>query len=100
MATKKNNKDKKERISFSHQDVVECLIKKQDIHEGIWAISIGFGFGAGNIADPQNEENLLPAGIMPISNIGIERVDEHQANLSVDASLVNPLPKSNSKTKK
>lgn len=95
-----DKKTEKNRISFNYQEVVECLIKKAEIHEGIWGISIGFGFGAVNVTDPNDEESLMPAGVIPIGSIGIERLEEHQKNLSVDASLVNPSKSQANKPKK
>ena len=80
------------RISFSHKEIVECLIKEKNIHEGIWSISISFEFGAANVATPDEEDVFMPAAIVPISSIGIERVEE-ESNLTVNAALVNPKTK-------
>ena len=84
----------KERILFSYKDIVECLIKEKDIHEGIWGISIGFEFGAANVAKRDEPDSFMPAAIIPIADIGIERVDE-ESNLTVNAALVNPKAKAN-----
>ena len=35
-------------VTFSYKEVVEALIKKQDLHDGIWALYIEFGIGAAN----------------------------------------------------
>ncbi|MGI8543350.1 MAG: hypothetical protein ACR2MD_07695 [Aridibacter sp.] len=83
----------RERILFSYKEIVECLIKEKNIHEGIWGISIGFDFGAANVMKPDEEDNFMPAAIVPITGIGIERMDE-ESNLTVDAAEVNPKPKS------
>lgn len=82
----------KERILFSYKEIVECLVKEKDIHEGIWGISIGFEFGAANIAKRDDPNSFLPAAIVPIADIGIERVEE-ESNLTVNAAEVNPKPK-------
>ncbi len=88
-----------ERIVFSYQDVVECLIKKQGIHEGLWGISISFGLGA-IIANSINEpEKFLPAAIVPVQEIGIQKF-ETESNLTVDAAKVNPRSTKKSAAKK
>lgn len=78
-----------ERITFNFQEVVECLIKKQGIHEGLWGISISFGLGAVNASDTSQPENFLPAAIVPVQEIGIQKY-EVESNLTVDAAKVNP----------
>jgi len=79
--------------SFTHQEVAAALVKQQGIHEGIWGIYIEFGFGAGNIGQAPNDTNLVPAAIIPITKIGIQRFPEPN-NLTVDAEKVNPPKKS------
>jgi hypothetical protein len=88
----------KERILFSYQEIVECLIKEKNIHEGIWGIAIGFDLGAANVAKRDEPNSFMPAAIIPINGIGIERVEE-ESNLTVNASLVNPNPNRNPKVK-
>lgn len=75
--------------AFSYREVVEALIRKQDVHEGLWALNIRFGMQATNFGP--NESDLKPTVILPILDIGIQRVDK-ESNLTVDASKVNPLP--------
>jgi len=82
----------KERILFSYQEIVECLIKEKDIHEGIWGIVVGFELGVANVLKHGEAGSFLPAAIVPISSIGIERVEE-ESNLTVNAALVNPKTK-------
>ena len=48
-------------IVFSYKEVVECLVRKQDIHEGIWGLSVKFAISAANVG-PTKEE-LRPAAI-------------------------------------
>ncbi len=74
--------------TFDHRELAEILIKKQEIHEGFWAIYIEFGLGAANINQPTSDE-LVPAAIVPVKKIGIHRHDTPN-NLTVDASVVNP----------
>lgn len=77
---------------FDHKELTELLIRKQGIHEGLWAIFIEFGLAGANIGT--DETNVLPAAIVPVKRIGIQRVDE-PTPLSVDAAQINPAkPKS------
>jgi hypothetical protein len=78
--------------AFNHKEITELLIKKQDIHEGFWAIYIEFGLGAVNIAAGPDDPNILPAAIVPVKRIGIQRNDQPNP-LTVDASQVNPIKK-------
>ena len=75
-------------VTFSYKEVVEALLKKQNIHEGLWALYIEFGIGAVN-AGPSSDQ-LSPSAIVPVGKIGIQRTTEIN-NLSVDAAEVNPL---------
>ncbi len=88
-----------ERIMFNFQEVVECLIKKQGIHEGLWGISISFGFGAINAVNTEEPEKFLPSAIVPVQEIGIQKF-EVESNLTVDAAKVNPRPAKKPATKK
>lgn len=76
-----------ELITFSYKEVVECLIKKQGLHEGLWTLYIEFGIGAG-MAGP-NSESLSPVAFVPVVKIGIQHATE-PTNLTADAAEVNP----------
>ncbi len=73
--------------TFDYKEVVEALIKLQDIHEGIWQLSVEFGLAAANIG-PRSED-LKPTAIIPIVKMGIQRSTK-ETNLSVNAGKVNP----------
>jgi hypothetical protein len=77
---------------FSFKEIAEALIKKQNIHEGIWGVYIEFGLSAANInaQGPTGEEAFLPAAIIPVAKIGIRKY-EKENSLSVDAAKVNPV---------
>jgi hypothetical protein len=81
---------------YSPQEIVESLIKKEGIHDGIWGLVIKFGFGASNVNPPDTPSHLLPAAVISIHEIGIQKVDR-QNNLTVDASKVNPAKSRRSK---
>ncbi len=74
-------------IAFKHTEIVELLLKKQDIHEGIWGLFIKFGLGASNVGP--TDSDLNPAAIIAILEIGLQKF-EKETNISVDASKVNP----------
>jgi hypothetical protein len=74
-------------ITLTHKEVVEALIKHQDIHEGIWQLYVEFGIAAGNITT--GEDQASPSAIVPIKKIGLHRVDKENP-LAIDASKVNP----------
>lgn len=76
-------------IAFTHKEIAEMLIKKQNLHEGTWGIYIEFGLGATNINQSLDAENLLPAAILGVLKIGIQRFPKPN-NLTVDAAEVNP----------
>jgi hypothetical protein len=77
-------------IIFSHKEVVEALIKQEGIHEGIWGLWIKFGIQGANVG--AGPTNLVPAAIVPVLEIGLQKFEE-VTNLSVDAAEVNPAPK-------
>ena len=83
------------RYFYSHKAVVEELIKRQDLHEGHWMITIEIGLKGTNLPMKVagGESVLTPAGIVHIFRIGITRTQEPN-ELSVDASEVNPRKKS------
>lgn len=84
-------------ITFSHKEVVEALIKKQGIHEGIWGLYMKFAIHATNVA--LGSPDLLPAAVVPVLEVGLQKFEELN-NLSIDAAVVNPPPKQEAKTKK
>jgi hypothetical protein len=91
-------------IVFTHQEVVECLIKKHGIHEGIWGLYVRFGLKATNvgvIADPgvPADGDVYPAAIIPLLQLGVQRFPEMN-NLTVDAAVVNPAPVGSAKARR
>lgn len=78
-------------MTFSHKEVVEALIKQNDIHEGLWGIYVEFGLAATNMSGP-DKMDVLPTAIIPVKQIGLQRFDE-PSNITVDASKCNPLKK-------
>lgn len=84
-------------ISFTHKEIAELLVKGQGLHEGIWGIFIKFGLRGMNVGTADSD--LLPAAIVPVAEIGLQRFDSEN-NLSVDAAKVNPAPGSKPRGRK
>jgi hypothetical protein len=74
-------------ITFKHTELVELMIKKQEIHEGIWGLFVNFGFSASNIGSTPTD--LSPAAIVGILGIGLQKFDK-VSSIAVDAAVVNP----------
>lgn len=79
-------------IVFSHKEVVEALLKKHGIHDGIWGLYVKFGIGASNIG--ASPADILPAAIVPVMELGIQKFDQEN-NIAVDAATVNPRSEAN-----
>jgi hypothetical protein len=79
---------KPERRIFEFREIVEMMLRRENISEGKWVLAVEFGIGAGNIAEPGATE-ARPAAFVPILNIGILRNDNSELNnLAVDASTL------------
>jgi hypothetical protein len=76
-------------ITFTHREIAEALIKKQNLHEGLWGIYVEFGLGAANISQIPDGADLMPAAIIPVLKIGIQRFSSPN-NLTVNAAEANP----------
>lgn len=72
---------------FSFKELAELMIKRQDLHEGLWAIYVKFGINAANIS--LGGADHLPTALVPILEIGIQKQDQ-PSSLTVDAAKVNP----------
>jgi hypothetical protein len=101
---------KVDKLTFDYTEIVTALLKKENIHEGIWMLYLEFGLAAVNApvnpeagAEPLTEEeqlnNLMPTAIIPIKKIGIQRGDR-MSNLAVDAAIANPKPVAGKKVRK
>lgn len=90
-----------ERFIFTYKEIVEALIKKQGIHEGIWGLFVQFGIGAGNALSPeaQGKEDFVPTAFVPILKMGLQKFKE-EGHLSSDAAKVNPPSQTQSPKKK
>jgi hypothetical protein len=77
--------------TFTYKEIAEALVKAQGLHEGLWGAYLQFGIGAANIPTGPSNETLIPAAIVPVLNIGIQRFEQPNS-LTVDAAEVNPPP--------
>ena len=73
-------------LVFGPKELAEILIQKEQITEGFWGIFLEFGLGGGNVQI--TPDALLPAAIVSIQKIGIQRFDAPNP-LTVDASALN-----------
>lgn len=84
---------------FSYKEVVEALLKQQGIHEGLWSLRVEFSLGAANINTIAGSKELMPAAIIPVKSIGLQRGAEDNS-MTVDAAKANPKPTTPSKRRK
>jgi hypothetical protein len=77
------------RYVYSYKEIAEALVKQQGIHEGLWGIYMEFGIAGANISPGPSEDQLVPAAIVPILKVGLQRFEKPSA-LTVDAAEVNP----------
>ncbi len=78
-------------ITFSHREVVEALIAKEGITEGIWGLYVEFGLQATNISTTPDESDLTPAAILPLLRMGLQRMPKENV-LAVDAKNLASTP--------
>ena len=76
-------------IAYSLKEIAEVLVKDQGIHDGIWGIYVKFGLSATNINNASMQNEMFPAAVVPVVELGIQRFEEANA-LTVDAAVVNP----------
>lgn len=72
-------------FTFTYQELAEMMVRSLGISEGLWGIYMRFGITAAN-AGP-NPEELKPTAIIPVLEIGLQRMEE-PSNLTVDAAEV------------
>jgi len=83
--------ENKQLYVFSHAEVVEALIKKQNLNDGIWALYVEFGIAAINAQNPTTGD-ISPAAVVPIAKLGLQKAATISP-IAVDAALVNPASK-------
>lgn len=79
---------------FSFKEIAALMVKDVGVKEGHWGIHVRFGLQAGNVG--ANNDDLKPAAILPILEMGLQRFEE-PTSLSVDAAEVNRNPRARKK---
>lgn len=79
---------------FDHREIVIDLIKRQNLHEGRWKLTLELGLTGQtmSVKTPDGSLAFLPAGLVLVQRIGITRTKDIN-NLTVDAAEVNPQPR-------
>ncbi len=77
-------------FTFSYQEIAEVLIKHEDIHEGLWGVYFEFALGAGTVPAASGDGNV-PAAVVPLQRMGLQKFDQEVKGLTVDAAAVNPV---------
>ena len=72
---------------FKLKELTEVMIRHQGLRDGLWGIFIEFGISATNI--PSGDE-LIPAAVVPIMKVGIQRFDAPNAT-TIDAATISPI---------
>jgi hypothetical protein len=87
-------------FTFSYQELAEILVKQQGIQEGLWGVYAEFALGAANVEGPVPGGGSVPAAIVPLQRLGIQKYDVEVKGLTVDAAVVNPAPKASAKSRR
>lgn len=75
--------------NFKHKEVLEALIKKADLHDGKWQLTMTFGLAAANMGPSPDE--IVPGAAVAVTGIGLVRAQEESPPaLTADAAVVNP----------
>jgi hypothetical protein len=84
---------------FSLVELTEILVKHQEIHEGLYNLSLEFQLGFGAVGP--TPELICPGAMIGVSRIGLSKTEKEKANLhTVDAAKVNPAPKKRARKSK
>lgn len=77
--------------SFGFKELAEMLVREAGVREGHWGLLIRFGLSASNIGP--SDDDLRPAAIVPVMDVGIQQFDKPNS-LTVDAAEVQKKTKS------
>src|SRR6185369_4110676 len=79
------------RITVPYKELVEWVIKKNSVHEGIWGVHVRFGLQVINapVALDEHTPVARPSAVIPLLEIGIQEYTE-LGDLSWDAAVINP----------
>ena len=72
-------------IGFSYQELAELMVRPAGVKEGLWGIYLKFGIAGANVG--QTPDDVAPAAIVPVVEIGLQRFEE-PSRLTVDAAEI------------
>jgi hypothetical protein len=75
---------------YSHRELLALLIHHAGIEEGIWMLSVRFGFAATN-AGP-SDADLNPTAVASVLQIGLQKTDK-LSSLAIDAAELAKQPR-------
>lgn len=84
-------------VIYTYKELATLLVKDQGLHSGYWGVYVKFGIQALNVG--RSPADLLPAAIIPITEVGLQKFDK-ETNLSIDAAKVNPTKAGKAKPRK
>jgi len=73
---------------ISLQEIGEFLVKRFNLHEGLWDVTFEIQIGVGQFG--QNSTDVLPGSMTRISRVGITPAIS-KTHLTIDAAEVNPI---------
>jgi hypothetical protein len=75
--------------TFTHQELVELMVKVAGVHEGKWTLAVQFIFTA--TSGGEDADSIVPGAFAGIAQLGIQRAPVDAINnLTVDAAVINP----------
>lgn len=79
---------------YFYKDIVQALLMRDGIHEGLWQLQVNIGFGAINAKSRDDKssassEEIRPAAVITINHLALTRV-EKKSSLTFDAADLNP----------
>lgn len=77
---------------FSLIELTEILVKSQDLHDGLYNLSVQFQIAVGAVGP--SPELIGPGAMFGVSRIGLSKTEESKRNIhTVNAAEVNPASK-------
>lgn len=81
------------RVVLPYKDLVEMMIKRNNLHEGLWGLFARFGLNVANApVEYDDATQVRPVAIVPLIEIGLQEYKQLN-DLSLDAAVVNPRQK-------
>ena len=72
-------------FTFNYKELAALMVKDLGLSEGLWGVWLNFGIKGTNIGS--SPDDLLPAAIVPVVNVGLQSFDEPNS-LTVDAAEI------------